>query len=118
MNTILTALLAVICLSFPITAAILGTRSRLQYARRIREAQARGAFADMNTPKNRSRTRRLAMFALIGILGMTLSCMALFVQMKTRYADLYGITIGIALFFGIIGAGAGLLMQRDVDRRL
>lgn len=58
------------------------------------------------------------MFALIGILGMTLSFVVLFVQMKTRYADLYGITIGIALLFGVIGAGAGLLIQKEIDRRL
>jgi hypothetical protein len=55
-----------LCLIIPIgilvVAAILGARSKLQYGHQIREAQARGAFADTNTPKNRSRLLRLIIF--------------------------------------------------------
>ena len=122
MNTILMVLLTILCLSIPagilIIAAVLGTRSRLRYADRIREAQAKGAFADMSTPKNKSRFRRLAIFALIGVLGMALSIAVLFIQIATKFSDLYGITIVIALIFAVIGAVAGLLMQREINRRL
>ena len=56
-----------------IPAIYYGTRSRMRYLRRIREAQARGAFEDMNTPKTKSRIRTLAFLALIGIGGTILS---------------------------------------------
>jgi len=122
MNTILGILFTVLCLSIPfgilVAAAILGTRSKLRYAKRIQDAQARGAFADMNAPEYKSRFRLLALFALIGVLGMTLSIAILFVQLTTKFANLYGITLAVALIFGIIGAGAGLLMQREINRRL
>lgn len=122
MNTILGILFTVLCLSIPlgilVVAAVLGTRSKLRYAKRIQDAQARGAFADMNAPEYKSRFRLLALFALIGVLGMTLSIAILFVQLTTKFANLYGITLAVALIFGIIGAGAGLLMQREINRRL
>jgi hypothetical protein len=50
-----------------------GTRSRIQYVRRIREASARGAFADMKEPKSKSRIRHLAFVALVGAIGMVVS---------------------------------------------
>ncbi len=62
-----------LCLVIPmgiiVIIAILGTRSKLRYARRILEAQARGAFDDMNTPKQKPQFRRLTLMALIGIIG-------------------------------------------------
>jgi hypothetical protein len=122
MNTILSILFTLLCLSIPfgilVVAAVLGTRSKLRYAKRIQDAQARGAFADMNAPEYKSRFRLLALFALIGVLGMTLSIAILFVQLITKFTNLYGITLAVALVFGIIGAGAGLLMQREINRRL
>ena len=122
MKTLLDIFLTVLCVSIPIgilvLAAVLGTRSKLKYADRIREAQARGAFADMRTPEYKSRFRLLALFALIGVLGMILSIAILFVQLTTKFANLYGITLAVALIFGTIGASAGLLMQREINRRL
>ena len=122
MKTILDFLLAGFCLSIPVgilvLAAILGTRSRLRYANRIRAAQARGAFSNMNTPQIRSRFRRLAIFALTGVLGMIFSLVILVVQLKSQFADYYGITLGVALLFAVMGCTAGLLIQREIDRRL
>ena len=115
-------LLTVLCISIPVgilvVAAILGTRSRLKYANRIREAQARGAFADMNKAENKARFRRLALFALIGLLGMVLSIAILVVQLRSKFADFYGITVAIALLFGVTASIAGFLMQREINRRL
>jgi hypothetical protein len=108
----------VVLIGVTILVAILGTRSRLRYARRLREAQSRGAFAELNTPKHKSRFRRLAIFALIGMLGMMLSLVILFLQLRTPFAHYYGITLGVTIFFGITGSIAGLLMQREFDRRL
>jgi hypothetical protein len=108
----------VILIGITVLVAVLGTRSRLRYARRLREAQARGAFADLNTPENKSRFRRLAIFALIGMLGMILSLAILFLQLRSPFAHYYGITLGVAIVFGITGFIAGLLMQREFDRRL
>ena len=111
-----------LCLVIPIgiivLAAILGTRSRLHYARRIREAQARGAFAAMNTPENKSRFRRFAALALIGLLGMILSIAILVWQQASGSPGFAGITIAAAILFGIMASIAGFLMQREIDRRL
>jgi hypothetical protein len=115
-------LLAAVCIAVPTgivgIAAILGTRSKLRYADRLRAAQARGAFADMNEPQNKSRFRRLAILALSGILGMILSLAILVLQLRRPIADYYGITLAVAILFVTIGFIAGLLMQREFDRRL
>ena len=111
-----------LCIVIPvgiiIVAAILGTRSKLWYARRIREAQARGTFADMNTPENKSRFRKLAIFAMIGLLGVFLSLVLLALQVENRITTFSGITAIVLVVFAVIGSIAGFLMQREVDRRL
>src|SRR5918996_1923305 len=89
-------LCVVIPIGIIVLAAILGTRSRLRYARRIREAQARGAFADMNTPENKSRFRRLAALALIGLLGVILSIIILVLLQGSKAPSFLGITIVVA----------------------
>jgi hypothetical protein len=111
-----------LCIVIPIgiivVVAILGTRSRWRYARRIQEAQARGAFADMNTYENKSRFRRLAVMALVGLLGMILSIAILVLQQASKAPSFVGITIASAILFGIIASIAGFLMQREINRRL
>lgn len=94
-----------------------GTRSRLRYARRIREAQARGAFADMNTPENKSRFRRFALLALMGTLGIALSIVIL-LQPWIRLPVPFGVIIAVFIVFGIMASVGGFLMQREIDRRL
>ena len=94
-----------------------GTRARLRYARRIREAQARGAFADMNTPETKSHFRRLAILSLFGSLGMILSVVMFFIQRRNGII-LPGTTIAEMFIFGIIATIGGCLMKREVDRRL
>ena len=101
-----------------IGVAVLGTRSKLRYANRIREARARGSFADMNTPEVQSRFRCLAFLALIGVLGMSLSFMILVILTFSGIRAFSGVAITAAVVFGIIGATAGFLMQREIDRRL
>jgi hypothetical protein len=111
-----------LCIVIPvgivIVTAVLGTRSRLRYARRIRESQSRGAFADLNTPENKSRFRRLAALALTGLMGMILS-IAILVLLQARQANsFYGVMVVVVAIFGTITAIAGFLMQREIDRRL
>jgi hypothetical protein len=101
-----------------VVVIILGTRSRMRYARRIREAQDRGAFADINMPENKSRVRRLAALALIGLLGMILSIIILALQIANQANPFTGIMIALAIIFGSIALIAGFLLQREIDRRL
>lgn len=111
-----------ICLIIPIgilvVAAILGTRSRLRYMHRIREAKNRGAFADMNTPENSARLRLLAVIILVALFGMVISIAVFIVQMATKFSNHYGIIITALLFFGVIGTIASILLQREINRRL
>ena len=112
-----------LCIVIPIIViaviAILGTWSKLRYASRIREAQARDGLADLSTLENKSRFRRLAAIALIGLLGMIVS-IAVLIWLQTRNAAYYfGIPlIVVAIIFGIVASVAGFLMQREIDRRL
>ena len=119
---ILKILLSVICISIPIGiligAAVLGTRSKMKYAKQIREAQARGSFKDMNTPEYKSRTRHFALIALIGLLGMVLSFAILIFQQINGFTNFSGFTAIVALFFGILSSVGGYLMKREIDRRL
>jgi hypothetical protein len=108
-------LVAILLIMIPVI--YYGTRSRLRYARRIREAQARGAFVDMNTPENKSRFRRLALLALIGVLGMVSSFVMLF-QPWIRLPLPVGIIIAAFIVFGILASVGGFLMQREIDHRL
>ena len=98
-----------------IPAIYYGTRSRMRYVRRIREAQARGAFTDMNTPKTKSRVRRLALLALMGIAGTLLSTTML-IQQWIRIP--LGFVLAAIIVFAIIASVAGFLMRREIDRRL
>ena len=111
-----------LCIVIPvvvvIVAAVLGTRSRFRYARRIREAQAGGAFADMNTAEAKSRFRLLAILALIGLAGVALSVVIMLGLSLGRIHIPVGVIIGATFLFGIIAAVAGFLMQREIDRRL
>jgi len=111
-------LCVVIPVGILIVAAIFGTRYKLRYANRIRDAQARGAFADLNKPEIKARIRLLAFLALIGFAGMFLSFVLLIVQQVSQFTTFSGITIIVAIVFGLIGSIAGFLMQREVDRRL
>ncbi len=100
-----------------IVVAVLGTRSRLRYANRICEAQARGSFSDIK-PEALSRFRCLAVLALIGVLGAILSLIIFVIQRSSRILILSEVTITAMVVFGIISATAGFLMQREIDRRL
>lgn len=107
----------VIPVGIVMVAAVFGTRSRLRYARRIRDAQARGAFADMNTPETSSRIRRFALLALTGVLGIVFS-FVLLLQPWIRIPVPFGVIIAVFVVFGLMASLGGLLMQREVDRRL
>jgi hypothetical protein len=111
-----------LCLVVPIgiipIAAILGTRSRLRYAKRIKEAQGGGAFDDMNTPKQITRFRWLALIALIGIVGAMGSLMMLILQRFGMISIPAGIIFVFLGAFGILGTIAGYLMQREINHRL
>ena len=98
--------------------AYFGIRSRQRYVQRIQAAQARGAFNDFRTSQVGSRFRRLAIMALVCILGSISSLVVLALSV-------FGVTLispQIALVilggFILLGIIAGLLMQREVTRRL
>jgi len=111
-----------LCLVIPmgivLIAAIFGTRSRLRYAERIIEAQNRGVFDDMNTPKQKSRFRWLALMALIGVIGAVGSLAILILQQFGMILIPVGIVLVSLGVFGVLGAIAGYLMQREINRRL
>jgi len=119
---IIEILLSVICISIPIgildRTAVLGTRSKMKYANQIREAQARGAFKDMNTPEYKSRFRHFALIALIGLSGMFLFFAILIFQQISGFTNFSGFTAIVALLFGILSSVGGYLMKREIDRRL
>jgi len=117
MNVLETAICLFVPAGILVVAAVLGTRSRLRYVRRIREAQNRGAFADLNTPENKFRLRRLVVIGLVAVLGMVLSTAVLIVQMATRFSNQYVIIVSAMLIFGVIGTIAGFLIQREINRR-
>jgi len=98
--------------------AIVSTQAKLRSANRIRKAQARGAFADLETPENRSRLRWLAIVALIGLFGMLVSFGILVLQLIGRISGFYGVTIAIGVVSGIMSSTVGLLMNREINRRL
>jgi hypothetical protein len=111
-----------VCLALPIgiiaLAAILGTRSRLRYANRIREAQARGAFPELSPAAAGWRVRSLAILAVIGVIGVLCS---LVILALAKFAGFPVPPTGIlasAGVFGAIAAVAGFLMKREIDRRL
>ncbi len=101
--------------------AIFSTRRRLRHAGRIRAAMARGAFDDMKRPEVKSKMRWLGLAALVGVTGFLLLS-----AMGILYA--YGLiaiprALGMALFIvaaicALIGAAAGVLMQREIQKRL
>ena len=98
--------------------AISGTRSKLRYARRIMEAQARGAFGDMNTPKQKTRFRWLALTALIGVIGAMGSLAILILQQFSIILIPVGIVFASLSVFGVLSVIAGYMMQREINRRL
>lgn len=93
-------------------------RSRIKEAKRIKDALARGAFDDMNSPKQKARGRWLPLTALVGLLGAIASLGMLFLQL----ANIVVLPIEVILIaFGIFGSLsviAGILMYREIDRRL
>jgi len=111
MNVLETA----ICLFIPLgilgVAAIFAIRSRLRYMHRIREAQNRGAFADLNTPENKFRLRRLVVIGLVAVLGTALSSAVLICQMATRFSNHYAIIVSAMLFFGIDAFSRGASIE-------
>jgi hypothetical protein len=111
-------LLLFIYIAVFVAIAIVSTQAKLKSANRILKAQSRDALADLETPKNKSRFRFLAGVALFGVLGMILSMAVLVLQIATKFSNLYWVTIAAVLTFGGIGAVAGLLMQREINRKL
>lgn len=105
-------------LAIMITAAIFQHRAALNYGKRIAAAQRRGAFADMQTPEYKSRYRWLGLIAFLGTFGAIASLGMIIIRqlglaMIPPEIDL--LAFGI---LGTIGATAGILMKREIDRRL
>ena len=94
-----------------------GIRSRLRYYKRLSEARSRGVFEDMGEGPKR-KFRSLSIIALVGLIGIACS-FGLFLLTSLR-------TISISFMFiivlfgisGLMSATAGLLMQREINRKL
>jgi len=99
-------------------AAVFGTHSRLKDAKRIMDAQNRGAFDDMNTLKQKGRFGWLALMALIGVIGAMGSLAIIILQRFDIILIPVGIVFAFLGVFGVLGAIAGYLMQREINRRL
>lgn len=82
------------------------------------EAQATGAFDEMNTPKQEIRFRWLALTALVGIIGAMGSLAILILQQFGIILIPVRIVFASLSVFGVLIAIAGYLMQREINRRL
>lgn len=98
--------------------AVLSTRSRLKYAKRIMDAQRKGAFKDMDNPNQRSRFRWLALIALIGLIGTMCSLTGLILLKFAMLQIPAGVILVLFAVFGTISVIGGFLMHREIDRRL
>jgi len=109
------------CLVIPViiifVVAAYGARSKLRYGRRIRDAWARGAFADMNLPENKKRVRHYLLLIFIGWFGIGLTVFML-LQPWIRLPVPFAAVVAVFIVFGIMPAAGGLLMQREINRRL
>lgn len=79
--------------------------------------QNKGAFDNMNTPKQKTRFRRLALMAFIGVIGTMGSLVTLILQQFGMVSIPMGSIFASIGVFGAFGATAGYLMQREIDRR-
>ena len=111
-------LCAVVLFGFMTLVIIFSVRSRFRYARRIREAQARGAFNDLNLPEAIARRRIRTILSLIGLLGFLISIITLFVLQYIGLKGYFGIIIAAIILFIIITLVTGMLRQREIDKRL
>jgi len=107
-----------ILMGIVILAAFFGTRARLQYAKRISDAQARGAFNDLNTPKQKIRFRWRGLLALIGAVGAMSSLVTVILQSFGVISIPIVIILAAFSIFGALSSVAGFLMKREIDRRL
>ena len=111
-----------LCLAIPMAGMALvvffGIRSRLRYASRFRNAQARGAFEDFGSPEVKSRLQRLAALALLGVIGMTLAFVSMLFELASGHQVLLGITVAAGIASGILASVAGFLIEREFARRL
>jgi hypothetical protein len=88
------------------------------YAKRISSAQASGAFKDMNSPEVKSKFRRLALMALIGTSGVSISLAILIFQRLAWINIPFIVIVVLGGIFGLIGAVAGLLIQKEINQKL
>jgi hypothetical protein len=81
-------------------------------------AQSRGAFSDMNTPPQKRKLRSLAIVGLIGTFGTFGSLGLLFLNLAGVIVLHPGVILIPFGIFGLMLAIAGILKQREIDRRL
>jgi hypothetical protein len=72
----------------------------------------------MNIPKQKTRFRRLALMAFIGVIGIMGSLVTLIFVFNSLVSIPMGSIFASIGVFGVLGATAGYLMQREIDRRL
>jgi len=107
----------IICVGILITpvviAAILGTRSRLKFAKQIRQNQADGLYSDWNKPPISKHLRILLLLELTCILGMLTWFITGFGNPSTMFTPARIAVIILLIITVIIG---GAILQRMVAR--
>jgi hypothetical protein len=113
-----TGLFLVLFLALIAAAVYLRIRANSRWLKRYHAAKARGALNDINSPKMTVRFRLLAILALIGLLG-SFSSLGLFgLKLYKGLSISPQVTIVSFAVFALLGSIAGLLMQREINRRL
>src|SRR5690349_15409967 len=100
------------CMMLPFI--VLGTRSRLLWLKRYREAQARGDFDEkMNAPDLKQRIRNLMLVVLTGWVGVAVLVVLLFLRPSGALdVSIKFIVIGLG-FFGSLASVGGILVHRE-----
>lgn len=106
-----------IVLGMMVLGVMLSVQYNIRYAKRIREARARGAFSDMNTPKVKSQFRRLTTLALFGCIGFFSSIVVVAIQQSLHIVP-STVRLPVSMVFVIVAILGGYLYKREIDRRL
>ncbi len=118
-NALIDSVLTLVCcLGAPLgvitVAAILGTRSRLNYARQLMEQYSSGAYKDWGKPSIANRFRLLLGLEILLFSASLLSFVLAILYQTTPYVLAVG--IALAVVFGVGGAIVSTVLQNKVRR--
>ncbi len=107
-----------LCIMPILVLAYFRVQANRTFMTQYRAARARGAFDDLGSPETRRKLRWLSLTALLGIVLM-IAGFALVVLTEYHVIAVPPVPMLISAFgSGLVGAVTGLLMQREIVRRL